>query len=122
MLNEQSIQGHWNEIKGRIRSHWGELTGDDLQNFDGNVDRLVGLIQRKTGEARESVEHFLEDLAERGSTTFEGAADNVRQYAQQAGERIQERARQAGDSVREGYETVRRSYGEAEDMVRRRPS
>jgi len=51
MINEQVLQGNWNEIKGKIRSKWGQLTNDDLQSFDGNVDRLVGLIQRKTGEA-----------------------------------------------------------------------
>jgi len=30
----------------------GQLTNDEVQSFDGNVDSLVGMIQRKTGEAR----------------------------------------------------------------------
>jgi uncharacterized protein YjbJ (UPF0337 family) len=122
MINQQVLQGHWNEIKGQIRNKWGQLSNDDLQNFDGNVDRLVGLIQRKTGEGRESVERFLDEMAERGSSALEGAAENVRQYAQQAGEKIQEGTRQAADSVRQGYETVRQGYEEAEELVRRRPS
>ena len=38
MINQQVLQGNWNELKGKIRSKWGQLTNDDLQNFDGNVD------------------------------------------------------------------------------------
>lgn len=122
MLNEQVLQGNWNEIKGKIRSKWDQLSTDDIQNFDGNVDRLVGLIQRKTGEGREAVESFLNDFTERGSSVLEETAENVRQYAHQAGERIQEGTRQAAESMREGYDPVRHGYEEAEELVRRRPS
>src|SRR5262245_7846004 len=56
MVNQQTLQGNWNEIKGKLRSKWGQLTNDDLQTAHGNVDQLIGLIQRKTGEARSSIE------------------------------------------------------------------
>jgi uncharacterized protein YjbJ (UPF0337 family) len=115
MVNQQVLQGNWNEIKGKIRSKWGQLTNDDVQNFDGNVDRLMGLIQRKTGEGRESVERFLNEVTASGSSAVGQAAENVREYAQQAGERIQEGTRQAAESFRQSYE-------DAEEMVRRRPS
>src|SRR5437899_3320409 len=68
MINQQTLQGNWNEIKGKLRSKWGQLTNDELQSFDGNVDRLVGIIQRKTGEARNSVEHFLEEVSANGAS------------------------------------------------------
>ena len=56
MLNQQTLQGNWNEIKGKLQSKWGTLTDDDIAIFNGNVDQLVGTIQRKTGEARASIE------------------------------------------------------------------
>ena len=59
-VNIQALKGNWNEIKGKLRNKWGQLTNDDLQQARGNIDQLVGLIQRKTGEARTSVEKFLE--------------------------------------------------------------
>src|SRR5437879_1959695 len=99
MVNEQILQGNWNEIKGKLRSKWGQLTNDDLQSFDGNVDRLVGLIQRKTGEGRESVERFLDEATSSGATAFDQATENVREYAHQAAE-----------SMRQGYDTVRQGY------------
>ncbi len=122
MINEQILQGHWNEIKGQLRSKWGQLTSDDVLNFDGNVDRLVGLIQRKTGEGREAIERFLDEATARGASAFEEVEENVRQYAQAASERIQDGTRRAADSLRQGYDDLREGYEDAEAMVRRRPS
>ena len=49
MVNQQALEGNWNVIKGKIRTHWGQLTDDDLPQFHGEVDKLVGTIQRKNG-------------------------------------------------------------------------
>ena len=114
MVNEQTLQGNWNEIKGKLRTKWGQLTNDELQTFDGNVERLVGLIQRKTGEARSAIERYLEELSSNGASSFSQAAESVREYATQAAEKVQETSRQAAESLRYGYE-------EAEHMVKEKP-
>ena len=62
MISQQTLQGNWHEVKGLLRSKWGALTDDDVAVFNGNVEELMGTIQRKTGEARESVEQFFEQL------------------------------------------------------------
>ena len=46
MVNQQTLQGNWNEIKGKLRNRWGQLTNDDLQQAQGNVDQLIGQLQR----------------------------------------------------------------------------
>jgi uncharacterized protein YjbJ (UPF0337 family) len=115
MINEATLQGNWNEIKGKLRKHWGQLSNDDVQTFNGNVDQLVGLIQRKTGEARSQVEDFLDELTSRGSASFSEAAENMRDYAQQAANQIQEGSQQALETFRDGYE-------QAEEMIRQRPT
>jgi uncharacterized protein YjbJ (UPF0337 family) len=121
MINQQVLQGNWNEIKGKIRSKWGQLTNDDVKSFDGNVDQLLGLIQKKTGEGRESVERFLNEVTANGSSSVAHAAETVRDYAHQAGATIQEGARHASDAVHDGLESLSHGYDEAEEMVRRRP-
>jgi uncharacterized protein YjbJ (UPF0337 family) len=115
MINQTTLKGNWNELKGKLRSHWGQLTNDDIQTFNGNVEQLVGLIERKTGESRAAVEEFLDRLTANGSASMGTAVEDARQYVEDAAERIQHRSRQAMDSLREGY-------GEAEEMVRQRPS
>ena len=114
MVNAQTLQGSWNEIKGKLRNKWGQLSGDELQSFNGNVDQLVGMIQRKTGEARASVEHYLEELTSNGASALSQASDTVREYAQQASTAVQETTKKATESVRRGYD-------EAEEMIRERP-
>jgi uncharacterized protein YjbJ (UPF0337 family) len=114
MINQQTLQGNWNEIKGKLRSKWGSLTDDDLQVFNGNVDQLVGTIQRKTGESRESIEQFFEQFSSDSASAISRAGETVRAYAQQAADSVQDTSRKAAESVREGYTEV-------EDMVRQRP-
>jgi uncharacterized protein YjbJ (UPF0337 family) len=114
MVNVQTLQGHWNEIKGKLRNKWGQLSNDELQSFNGNIDQLVGLIQRKTGEARSSVEHYLEELTSNGASAIGQASEAVREYAQKAATSVQESSRQAAESMRRGYD-------EAEEMIRQRP-
>ena len=67
-INAQELQGQWNRLRGQVREHWGQLTDDDLQMQGGNVDQLVGRIQQKTGETREVIERYLNDLTARGGT------------------------------------------------------
>jgi len=74
----------------------------------------VGLIQRKTGEARGSIEHYLEELTANGSSSVAQAVETARDYAQQAAGKIQESSKQAAESMQHGYE-------EAERMVKQRP-
>jgi len=114
MVNAQTLQGHWNEIKGKLRNKWGQLSGDDISSFNGNVDQLVGMIQRKTGEARSSVEHYLEELTSNGASALSQASEAVREYATQAAGAVQESTKRATESMRKGYD-------EAEEMIRERP-
>jgi uncharacterized protein YjbJ (UPF0337 family) len=126
MVNQQTLQGNWNELKGKLREKWGQLTNEDLQMAQGNIDQLVGLIQRKTGEARSAIESFLEQATANGASTFSQAAESAREYAQQAVETVQERSKQAADNLRRGYgqasDQVRQRYQEAEEMIKDRPT
>lgn len=115
MANQQTIQGNWNEIKGKLRSRWGELTDDDLMECNGNVQQLVGTIQRKTGEARDSIEQFFEQLSSGSAAEIQRVGDAVRAGAQQAADSIKESYHDSAASLRKGY-------AEVEDVVRQRPA
>lgn len=113
-MNEQTLQGHWNEIKGGVKKKWGQITDDDLRMAQGDVDRLVGTIQRKTGEGRDAIMKFLEETAGVSAGALEQMMENVRAYAQQAAEQSRDQAQYAMEQARRGYE-------ETEELVRQRP-
>ncbi|WP_295118145.1 CsbD family protein [uncultured Chitinophaga sp.] len=49
------FQGQWNEIKGKLKQLFAELTEDDLLYEEGKEDRLIGRIQIKLGKSRDEV-------------------------------------------------------------------
>lgn len=56
------IKGNWNEIKGKIKKEYSELTDDDLMYQEGQEDELLGRIQKKTGKGKEEVKNFIDNL------------------------------------------------------------
>ena len=54
------LKGQWNEVKGKLKKQYAELTDDDLTYVEGQEDELIGRIQQRTGETREQVERNLE--------------------------------------------------------------
>ncbi len=61
-MDKLEIKGNWNELKGKVKQRWGNLTDDDLQYTEGKEDELVGRIQQKTGSTREEVINYLKSL------------------------------------------------------------
>ena len=114
MINQQILEGNWNEIKGKLRQKWGQLTDDDLPQICGDAEQIIGAIQRKTGEAREAIERYLQEVSGNAASAIGTAAETVCDYAQHVSETVQHTAKQAADQVRAGY-------NEAERFVRDRP-
>ncbi len=52
-MNKDQLQGKWMQVKGAVKAQWGKLTDDDLDQVNGNLERLVGLVQERYGYARE---------------------------------------------------------------------
>jgi uncharacterized protein YjbJ (UPF0337 family) len=104
MVNTQQLQGSWNRIRGQIKEKWGNLSDDDLQIQGGNIDQVVGRIQQKTGESREAIEKFLDELTSRGSSAISQAAETAGQYMQQAGQQLRGQYQNVAEQVGEGYE------------------
>ena len=56
------IKGNWNEIKGKIKQQYANLTDDDLLYEEGKEDELYGRIQKKTGHTKEEVKNWIDKL------------------------------------------------------------
>jgi uncharacterized protein YjbJ (UPF0337 family) len=52
-MNKDIFQGNWKQFKGEIRSWWGQLTDDDIEQIAGERDKLVGKLQEKYGWSKE---------------------------------------------------------------------
>ena len=60
-MNTLIIKGNWNIAKGKLKRKYAQLTDDDLQYVEGCGDELVGRIQKRTGQARETIEQAVRE-------------------------------------------------------------
>ncbi len=56
------LKGTWNEVKGKVKQKYADLTDDDLLYEEGKEDELLGRLQKKTGEAKEKLKEWIERL------------------------------------------------------------
>jgi uncharacterized protein YjbJ (UPF0337 family) len=61
-MDRLSVKGNWNEMKGKLKQKWGNLTDDDLTFREGQEDEMVGKIQKRTGQTREEIIRYINSL------------------------------------------------------------
>lgn len=62
MMNQRIEEQDWNKVREEIRRRWGWLGADELEETQGDVDRLVNLIERKCGVSHDEAQSKLEEL------------------------------------------------------------
>jgi uncharacterized protein YjbJ (UPF0337 family) len=61
-MDKLEIKGGWNELKGKIKQAYGDLTDDDLTREEGKDDELLGKLQQKTGKGRDELVKWINEL------------------------------------------------------------
>ena len=60
-MNKDILEGNWKQFKGEAKKKWGKLTNDDLDQLDGDSEKLLGLIQENYGHTREEAEKEIDE-------------------------------------------------------------
>jgi uncharacterized protein YjbJ (UPF0337 family) len=56
------LKGNWNEVKGKLKQKYGELTDDDLVFAEGKEDELLGRLQKRLGRTKDELRAEIEDM------------------------------------------------------------
>jgi uncharacterized protein YjbJ (UPF0337 family) len=59
-MNKLTLKGTWNEVKGKLKQNYAELTDDDLTYAEGKEDELLGRLQKRTGRTQEELRREIE--------------------------------------------------------------
>lgn len=59
-MNRDILKGKWHQFKGEAQRQWGKLTNDELDQIDGNAEKLAGLLQERYGWAREEADEEID--------------------------------------------------------------
>lgn len=61
-MTKLEIKGSWNEIKGKLKQKYGQLTDDDLTFSEGKADEWLGRLQLKLGRSKEELREEIERM------------------------------------------------------------
>jgi uncharacterized protein YjbJ (UPF0337 family) len=59
-MNKLNLKGNWNEVAGKIKQKYANLTDDDLLFIEGKEDELFGRLQKKLGQTKEEIRNLIE--------------------------------------------------------------
>jgi uncharacterized protein YjbJ (UPF0337 family) len=129
-MDSHEFEGQWKGIKGELKSWWGKLTDDDIQQISGNKDKLIGIMQQKYGylydEAQREIDRRLKELADRTHRLGE-IGDTLKQTARHLGStfstRIDHLKAEAEDVANSVFsnETLRNLRTDLVQFIRRYP-
>jgi uncharacterized protein YjbJ (UPF0337 family) len=61
-MNKEILKGKWLQVKGDIRTRWGKLTDDEVDQIQGDAEKFLGMLQERYGYRREQAEKELNEF------------------------------------------------------------
>ena len=117
-MNTFHFDAAWDQVKGKLRQRFGQLTDDDLSFAKGKGEEMLGRLEAKLGMAREELSDLLNEL--------KSDTAPIRFKMDQAKERVEELAGDLKTRVASAAEEFKsaaasqaeRAYGKARQEVR----
>ncbi|MCR6639998.1 MAG: CsbD family protein [Sporocytophaga sp.] len=60
-MDKLKLKGSWNEMKGKLKQEFADLTDNDLLYEEGKEDEFIGRLQKKTGKTKDEVRALVFD-------------------------------------------------------------
>ena len=67
-MDKLELKGKWNELKGKLKQQYADLTDDDLLFVEGKENELWGRIQQRVGKTKDEILSDMEKENVRGNS------------------------------------------------------
>lgn len=140
-MNKFTFDSSWNQVKGKLRQKFGQLTDDDLNFAEGKGEELLGRLQHKLGMGEDQLHEVLGEI--KTSLNGSGVRETVEQVRTKATEvagdlkakatevadefrsaasaKADEFKAQAGEAYEQARQRARTVHEDAEEYVRNKP-
>jgi uncharacterized protein YjbJ (UPF0337 family) len=61
-MTKLEFKGGWNQVKGKLKQKYAQLSDDDLTFAEGKDEELLGRLQQKLGRSKEDLRKEIESL------------------------------------------------------------
>lgn len=91
-MNKTEMKGQWKQFRGEIKREWAKLTDNDLLRMEGELDKMVGLFQKRYGTTREhaleTLTNYVEGYRQRAKELVADGLEYVRPHASEEAQAI----------------------------------
>lgn len=126
-MNTFTFDGSWNQIKGKLRQQFGQLTDDDLDFAEGKGEELIGRLQSKLGLGADQLDELLNKLKgelDQSGDSVRGKAEAFKASASQVASDLKGKAADVVDDLKHAAsakaEDFKGQAGEAYDQARQK--
>jgi uncharacterized protein YjbJ (UPF0337 family) len=61
-VNKLTFKGSWNEVAGKLKQKYANISDDDLLFKEGKDEELLGRLQKKLGQTKEEIRSMIKEL------------------------------------------------------------
>jgi uncharacterized protein YjbJ (UPF0337 family) len=61
-MDKLRVKGAWNEMKGKFKQKYAQLTDDDLAFVEGKENELYGRLQQKLGKTKDEIKKEIDTI------------------------------------------------------------
>ena len=61
-MSQDKTDAAWDQLKGKAKKLWGELTDDDFLKAEGSIDKLHSTIQSRFGDTKDKIKAKIDAL------------------------------------------------------------
>jgi uncharacterized protein YjbJ (UPF0337 family) len=61
-MNKLIFKGNWNEVKGKLKQKYAQLTDQDLLFAEGKDDELLGRLEKKLGKKKDEIRQVIAQI------------------------------------------------------------
>ncbi len=124
-MNSFTIDGTWDQVKGKLRQTYGQLTDSDLTFAEGKLDELLGRLQSKLGLTAAELNAKLNEIKAEFGPEVSGVGEAAASMLAHAKEKVESMAtslsNQASETGKQITKQMRSLHSESEEFVRRQP-
>ncbi|MFA4995122.1 MAG: CsbD family protein [Bdellovibrionales bacterium] len=62
-MNQDQMQGKFEQLKGKIKETWGRLSDDDIALANGKMEQFLGKVQETYGVTKEAAQKSYDEIA-----------------------------------------------------------
>jgi uncharacterized protein YjbJ (UPF0337 family) len=117
-MNHIALTSHWEQIKGKLKQRFAQLTDNDLMFAEGKTEELLHRLRVKLSMSEEELERVLDEYYHEATNRIAQAKDAVEGWAEEAAQQVRAKAGVAYEKARE---QARTAVSDGEEYIRRNP-